>query len=116
MRSRVYMPPWQLMDKASRMLAQDWRASMHMARLQVLKETFNIRHPLGRRAKAGKGDPLGLIGIRITDICNLRCHSCGQWGDNGYLRGSNLKDLKKREVPVEHYKRMVDEVADIGWK
>ena len=48
-------------------------------------------------------------------MCNLRCHSCGQWGDNGYLVGESLKDLKQREVPVEIYKNLVDQIVDEGW-
>ena len=48
-------------------------------------------------------------------MCNLRCHSCGQWGDNGYLHEYSLKELKQREVPVEVYKNLVDQIADKGW-
>ncbi len=56
-----------------------------------------------------------LVSLRITDMCNLRCHSCGQWGDNGYLLGESLKELKQREVPVEVYKQLVDQIVDAGW-
>jgi radical SAM protein with 4Fe4S-binding SPASM domain len=77
------------------------------------KETFGLRHPFG--AAHGRAGSPQLIGMRITDMCNLRCHSCGQWGDNGYLHGVSLKELKAREVPVETYIKMVDEVADAGW-
>ena len=49
-------------------------------------------------------------------MCNLRCHTCGQWGDNGYLHGTSLKELKAREVPLETYENLVDQIADKGWK
>jgi radical SAM protein with 4Fe4S-binding SPASM domain len=92
----------------------DWSASRTFLKYQLAKETFNLRRPL--RGRDGRGDELRLVGIRITDMCNLRCHSCGQWGDNGYLLGKSLKELKQREVPVEYYKRLVDQVLDRGWR
>lgn len=81
---------------------------------QLAKETFNLRHPF--RGRSGRGDSLHLVGLRITDMCNLRCHTCGQWGDSGYLVGKSLKELKRREVPIEHYKRLVDEVCELGYR
>ncbi|MCB9638502.1 MAG: radical SAM protein [Myxococcales bacterium] len=92
---------------------KDFRTSYSLARYQFAKETFNVRHFF--KPKNGMGDELQLIGIRITDMCNLRCHTCGQWGDNGYLVGKSLKELKSREVPLDVYKRMVDEVVEAGW-
>ena len=47
-------------------------------------------------------------------MCNLRCHTCGQWGDNGYLLGKSLKELKRREVPAERYKNFVDDLQKQG--
>ncbi len=65
--------------------------------------------------KRGRGDSVQLVGLRITDMCNLRCHTCGQWGDKGYLLGEPLKALKQREVPVEVYKKLVDQIVEAGW-
>jgi radical SAM protein with 4Fe4S-binding SPASM domain len=79
----------------------------------MAKESFNIRHPLG--TAHGRGDSLQLVSLRITDMCNLRCHSCGQWGDNGYLLGESLKVLKQREVDLAVYKNLVDQIVDMGW-
>jgi len=95
-------------------LKADFATSTNLLAYQLAKETFTLRHPLGSRS--GRGDSLRLIGMRITDMCNLRCHSCGQWGDNGYLVGKSLKELKRREVPIEHYRRLVDQVVDAGHK
>lgn len=85
----------------------------NFAGLQLAKKTFNLRHPFG--AKHGYGDSINLVGVRITDMCNLRCHSCGQWGDNGYLLNKSLKELKQREVPVSVYKRLADQIVEAGW-
>ncbi len=92
----------------------EWSLIRSGGALQMAKETFNLRHPFG--AKSGEPDAVRLIGIRISDMCNLRCHTCGQWGDNGYLRGIPLKVLKQREIAVEKFMAMADEVKRLGWK
>jgi len=110
-RSRV--DPAYLFGEAVSALKSDFSASTKMLRYQMAKETFNIRHPFG--AKHGRGDSVQLVSLRITDMCNLRCHSCGQWGDNGYLLGIPLNVLKKREVDVAVYKALVDQMVEKGW-
>jgi radical SAM protein with 4Fe4S-binding SPASM domain len=114
MTSRSRIPLRFVAKQAYRALTEDARTTGALVKLQLAKETFNLRHPRG--ARHGRGDGIGFIGVRITDMCNLRCHSCGQWGDNGYLLGRDLKELKRREVPVARYKELVDEVAECGWR
>ena len=111
LRSRI--SPRFFVNQLSTALSDDWATSYALMKYQIAKESFNLRHPLG--AKHGQGDGVQLVSLRITDMCNLRCHSCGQWGDNGYLLGESLKDLKQREVPVEYYKKLVDQIIDAGW-
>lgn len=64
----------------------------------------------------GMGGRIRQVSIRITDLCNLRCHTCGQWGDNGYLRGQPLKELVRAEVPVERYIELLHDLAKSGHK
>jgi radical SAM protein with 4Fe4S-binding SPASM domain len=33
-----------------------------------------------------KNVPVGQISLRVNEVCNLRCRSCGQWGENGHIR------------------------------
>jgi len=54
---------------------------------------------------------LGQISLKITNVCNLRCKMCGQWGESGYNHDKSMAELKD-VVPLETYKRMVDEVKD----
>ena len=110
-RSRV--SPRFFVNELATAMSDDWATSYALMKYQMAKESFNLRHPFG--AKHGKGDDVQLVSLRITDMCNLRCHSCGQWGDNGYLLGESLKTLKQREVPIEYYKRLVDQIVDAGW-
>jgi radical SAM protein with 4Fe4S-binding SPASM domain len=113
MATRSRIPPRFFVRQLAAACSEDWGTSSRLAKYQIAKESFNWRHPLG--AKHGRGDTVQLIGLRITDMCNLRCHTCGQWGDEGYLLGESLKALKQREVPVEVYKKLVDQIVAAGW-
>jgi radical SAM protein with 4Fe4S-binding SPASM domain len=58
---------------------------------------------LSNKSGDGAADKIRQCSVRITDYCNLRCHTCGQWGDRGFLRSSSLKELKEHEVSPERY-------------
>ena len=49
------------------------------------------------------------ISIKITNACNLRCKTCGQWGETGYNLGKPTSELKKI-VPLERYLKLADDV------
>lgn len=53
---------------------------------------------------------LGLMYFRLTPLCNLRCVMCGQRGDKGVLKGSFAANESKKIVPLEDYKKLVDQV------
>lgn len=110
-RSRV--PGEFIFKELAKIMLSDWGTFASGAGLQLAKETFNWRRP--DRGRSGQPDKLRQVSLRITDMCNLRCHTCGQWGDNGYLLGQSLKELKQREVPVEKYKSFVDDILKQGW-
>ena len=74
---------------------------------QMEKQFFNVLYP---NYKNGIANKIRHIGFRITDLCNLRCHTCGQWGDNGYLRDRDLKELRKQEVPYTRYIEMLHDL------
>lgn len=52
------------------------------------------------------------ISIKITNACNLRCKMCAQWGERGYNFGRPTSVIRET-VPIEVYRRMVDEVAPL---
>ena len=54
------------------------------------------------------------MSFRITDLCNLRCHTCGQWGDQGFLHGQNLRDLKQSEVSLDRYLEILRDLVRHG--
>ncbi len=60
----------------------------------------------------GISKPLTQISLKITNLCNLRCKMCGQWGEKGYNLEKSNQELQK-VVPVEVYKKMIDDVAHL---
>jgi MoaA/NifB/PqqE/SkfB family radical SAM enzyme len=67
------------------------------------------------------------VQLRVTNLCNLRCKMCGQWGDTGIFRAdgfsasatdgkreaARIRDLigAKRQLAIEDYVRLLDEIA-----
>lgn len=85
------------------------RFAVETGKLLVSRLLLDKRVP-----RDGIGAGIRQVSIRITDRCNLRCHTCGQWGDNGYLLDKSLGDLVKGEVPVERYIELVDDLVANG--
>ncbi len=66
---------------------------------------------IDRKLYRGFSKKLSLIYFRITPLCNLKCVMCGQRGDKGVLKGEYAKEEAKNIVPLETYKKLVDEIA-----
>ena len=82
-----------------------------LASLEAEKLFFNALYP-----KSGEGlaHKIRQVSFRITDRCNLRCHTCGQWGDQGFLHNQDLKVLKKNEVSVSRYQEIFADLVRHG--
>jgi len=79
------------------------------AKMMIARVAHQVHMPAPDRA--GK---IGQVSIRITDHCNLRCHTCGQWGDNGYLHNVPIKELSAREIPTERYIELLTDLHKHG--
>ena len=66
------------------------------------------------------------VQLRVTNLCNLRCKMCGQWGDTGIFREhsgrgatdggaerARIQELigLKRQLALADYVRLLDELA-----
>ena len=67
------------------------------------------------------------VQLRVTNLCNLRCKMCGQWGDTGIYRTDGFpasatdgeKERKriqeligaKRQLALDDYRKLLDEIA-----
>ena len=93
-----------------RLARHPWIAGK-MATLQTEKWLFNLLYP---QAQNGQARRIRQLSFRITDLCNLRCHTCCQWGDQGFLHGKNLRDLKKDEVSLDRYLAVIRDLTAHG--
>lgn len=84
---------------------------LKLAALEAEKRFFNVLH---RQRQEGWAHKIRQASFRITDRCNLRCHTCGQWGDQGFLHGQDLKALKQHEVPMSRYQEIFTDLAAHG--
>jgi len=94
--------------------------------------SYYLRMRRGRRAVFAHledGAPVPMptfLQLRVTNLCNLRCKMCGQWGDTGVFRehkGDGATDGEterarireliglRRQLALEDYERLLDEVA-----
>jgi radical SAM protein with 4Fe4S-binding SPASM domain len=49
------------------------------------------------------------ISVRCNEACNLRCSSCGQWGENGWLLEKLRRGEKLASLSWETAKRLIQE-------
>ncbi len=52
-----------------------------------------------------------LVYLKLTPVCNLQCKMCGQRGVKGYFRGQAGQEAAKTILPLETWKKVVDELA-----
>ncbi len=69
-----------------------------------------VKSKIDYRNDDGSSSSLWLLSLRITHRCNHRCSICAQWGKNGYNAREDTPKVTG-EVPVEIYKKVIDEVA-----
>ena len=93
---------------------------------------YYMRMRRGRRAVLDHlrgGGPVPMptfVQLRVTNLCNLRCKMCGQWGDTGVFREhkgdgatdgeaerARIRDLigLRRQLGLDDYVRLLDELA-----
>ncbi|MBD3392551.1 MAG: hypothetical protein GF418_10725, partial [Chitinivibrionales bacterium] len=71
-----------------------------------------LRHPVRKfflPHNPGKDTPVSQISLRVNEACNLRCASCGQWGENGHLRAKLARGEKLAQLDFGVVKRVVFE-------
>lgn len=95
---------------ARRVLPHPWIATK-LIQMEADKRIFSKFRINRATGEAGK---IRQASFRLTDRCNLRCHTCGQWGDNGYLLNSSLRHLKEREIPPTRYLELLRDLVDNG--
>ena len=52
--------------------------------------------------------PISQISLRVNEVCNLACESCGQWGSNGWLRAKQEAGHKLDQLSFEKVKELIE--------
>ena len=81
----------------------------NLLQIQTSKSFHNFRPP-----KDGRAKKIRQYSVRITDLCNLRCHTCGQWGESGYLHDASVKELRQREVSLARHIELLRDLKAKG--
>jgi MoaA/NifB/PqqE/SkfB family radical SAM enzyme len=81
----------------------------HVARFGLRKR---VMVDFDYRRQDGYSAPMKQVNIKITNACNLRCKTCAQWGESGYMLGAP-SSVVKEAVPLEVYRKMVDNISRI---
>ncbi|ABK17934.1 radical SAM protein [Syntrophobacter fumaroxidans] len=97
--------------KNIRKMARHPQIALRLASLQTEKWFFDLLNP---RVDEGFAKKIRQVSFRITDICNLRCTTCGQWGKDGFLHGRDQKELKKQEVSLDRYVEVLSDLVREG--
>ena len=84
-----------------------------LVKLELEKRLLHLLKPGLNGCAAGR---LRQVSFRITDLCNLRCRTCGQWGESGFLRGQDLRSLRQREVAPRRYQYILQDLVAHGHK
>jgi radical SAM protein with 4Fe4S-binding SPASM domain len=69
----------------------------------VMIQAAKLLRAVSPRSSSGRAGRIRQCSIKITERCNLRCHTCGQWGERGYLRDRAASDLMKSELSAERW-------------
>jgi MoaA/NifB/PqqE/SkfB family radical SAM enzyme len=108
----------------SRGLVLSGWAARYLARMRRGKR--GVREHLGSPSSENLPMPT-FVQLRVTNLCNLRCTMCGQWGDTGIYRSdrfpasatdgererSRIKELigLKRQLALDDYVDLLDQIA-----
>jgi radical SAM protein with 4Fe4S-binding SPASM domain len=74
-----------------------WNMLPHQFRKYLVPHKWNTKIPVGQ------------ISLRVNEVCNLRCKSCGQWGENGHLTAKLARGEKLQQLDFDVVKRVVFE-------
>jgi len=99
-----------MLKQLPRLASHPWIVSKLLT-LEGEKWLLQLKYPPNR---SGRGGRIRQVSFRITDLCNLRCHTCGQWGDQGFLRRQDLSRLKEQEVAPARYRELLEDLVASG--
>lgn len=83
--------------------------------LNILKRTIkNVSIPLKER----KNNPRyamelpDVVGVKLTNRCNLRCKHCYEWNEEGFHRNMD-KTEQNQDIPLELFEKILKETEEV---
>ena len=86
-------------------------ATKKLIGIQAAKWFFNAFHT---GTPDGRGDSIRQLSFRLTDRCNLRCTTCGQWGTGGFMHDKDIEQCIRDEVTPERYIGVIKDLMAHG--
>ncbi len=83
--------------------------------LNVLKRTIkNISNPLRQRRNNPRyaTELPDVVGIKLTNRCNLRCKHCYEWNEEGFHRNMNKME-QQQDIELELFKKILKETETL---
>lgn len=110
MAPRNKLSPLAVAKNARRVLRHPGIAS-RLINVEASKWFFALLNP---QARKGYARQIRTIVLRPTDLCNLRCRVCGQWGEHGYQFSRDIKSFKRDEIPLSRYVFLLEDLQARG--
>jgi len=74
-------------------VARHPRIAANLLAFEAEKTLLSLPRPI---SGSGGARRIRVVTFRPTDLCNLRCHICGQWGDRGYQLKKEIRNSRAR--------------------
>lgn len=84
---------------------------MSSKEIAILKRTMANSESVSKGLKENDGfctELPQIVGIKLTNRCNLRCKTCYEWNEQGYHRNMS-KDDQNSEIDIKLLKKVIDE-------
>ncbi len=92
-------------------VARHPRIAANLLAFEAEKTLLSLPRPI---SGSGGARRIRVVTFRPTDLCNLRCHICGQWGDRGYQLKKEIKEFKKHELSLGRYRFLLEDLVRCG--
>ena len=78
----------------------------------LLLRTVKYNVEAQRKREASQVDLPAVVGIKMTNRCNLRCVHCYEWNDTGYHHDMSVAE-QRLDLDIEVFKRLLEETSPV---
>lgn len=88
---------------------------MSAKEIAILKRTMANSESVSKGLRENDGfctDLPQIVGIKLTNRCNLRCKTCYEWNEQGYHRNMS-KDEQNSEINIKLLEKVIEETEPV---